>query len=95
LRWDHLGAHFFLHLWQAVLLALQQLLEGFPQVFEQVKLVGHLLGLGCPGACGGSVLAAAIPTDPLDVGVGTEPGFGGGRGAIGEQVERTVPLQIH
>nr|WP_254651042.1 hypothetical protein [Streptomyces sp. GbtcB7] len=60
--------------------------DGLGEVVQQMPGLGHLPGLWCTGAVAGDV---------PHLGVLAQPGGGGVRGAVGEDVDGVVSVRVH
>ena len=69
-------------------------LDGFAQVFDQMKPIDHLHGLGCPTANALGVEGTPVPTDYGDRRMLREPGGHALRRALGQEVQDLIILQI-
>ena len=74
-------------------LAVEEGLDGFAQIFDQMKPVDHLHGMRCPPAHALGVEGPPVPTDHGDRGMLREPGGHALRRALGQQVQDPVILQ--
>ncbi len=72
----------------------EEALEGLAEVVQQVPAVRHLRGLGRAARRPVGVETATVTADDLDPGVFHEPRGDGVCGAVGEEVDDPVPLQI-
>jgi hypothetical protein len=80
--------------WRARPLAVEEGLDGFAKVFDEMKPIHHLYGLRCPTAQAIGVERTPVATDHGDGGMLREPGGYTLRRALGQQVEHPVILQI-
>jgi len=77
------------------MVSLQHALQYLGEILHQVEAVSHLDGTGraLPRAVG--VGTAAVAGDDRHAGMVLQPGGEGRRAAVGEEVDRTPPFQVH
>src|SRR5262249_57387489 len=75
-------------------LAVEEGLDGFAQVFDQMKAIDHLHSLGGPTAHTLGVEGTPVPTNHGDRGMLREPGGQALHRALGQEVQDLMILQI-
>jgi hypothetical protein len=75
-------------------LAVEEGLDRFAEVFDQMKAIHDLDGLRCPTANALGVESTPVPTDHGDGGILREPGSDALRRALGQQVQHPMILKI-
>jgi hypothetical protein len=75
-------------------MSVKPLIEGFGEVLQQVKAIGHLDGVG--GTLSGPLRIGSgpIPSDHADAGMGLQPEGAGLGLTIGPEGERPPPFEI-
>jgi hypothetical protein len=79
---------------KGVAMSVKHLVEGFGEVLQQVKAIGHLDGVG--GALSGPIRIGSgpIPSEHADAGMGLQPEGEGLGLTIGQEGERPPPFEI-
>ena len=75
-------------------MAAEEVLQRIGQVVDQVPAVGHLDGVGRAVPRPFGIGAAAVAGDDLDAGMRPQPGRQAAAGAIGQEIDGAVPLQV-
>ena len=75
-------------------LAVEEGLDGFTQVFDEMEPIHDLHGLRCPTAYALGVEGTAVPTDHGDRGMLREPSGHALRRALGQEVKHPMILEI-
>ena len=85
----------FDRLTQNLTMSVENFLNRFGEVLEQVPTVGHLLGFRQCLVDGFNVGCVTVTADDLDAGVLLEPGAYGRYGAVREEVHGPATFEVH
>jgi hypothetical protein len=80
--------------WQRRLLT-QLGFDGFTEIFHEMPAIRDLHGVRRPLGHTGGIGFCPIPRHDGHLGMGLKPGGHGLSGAVLEQIDRAVPVQIH